>query len=130
MIELFATERERRAAVKLLLDHGSSVPDPTKLLYALLEEYQDCSDEDEELLHRVLSIGADPNGAGYMDTPLQIAGFKRLHKPTKALLRAGGDPSGTGARGGISASGGSDRNRKVRAHSPLAIALDSINDYE
>lgn len=87
-----------------LLDQCDTVMD-TGLLLATVsfhDEFHDIGHKDHCALKKILSGQADPNAAGYLITPLQIAIAIRDIEGVIELLEAGADSNATEDQNGVS----------------------------
>jgi hypothetical protein len=105
IIELFAQLPERQPEFHLLLEHGTGLYNPSKilLLFSTFHFYDhDVGCTESCLVERLVDLGADPAGAGYNVTPLQIATWNHDIEGVRVLLGAGAPPNGTGDPNGLS----------------------------
>lgn len=75
--------------LQFMLNHQVTLHEPSMLL----QSYIGGSEDNDYILSRLLELGADPNGAQYTATPLQIAVALGNYAAAEALLRAGADPN-------------------------------------
>jgi hypothetical protein len=102
IIEVFAQMEEVQPRIfQLLLDCGSGLFDPSKVLLFYIGSHRDCDCGKHCPLERLLQLGADPNLKGYLLTSLQIAVVSRDFEGARRLLEAGADPNDTGDSNGI-----------------------------
>jgi len=126
IIEVFAQFPFKVDEFKLLLEYGTELFDPSKVLLLFIGCHNhnlkgDCNGYCPA--ERLLELGADPNMIGYRVTPLQIAVVSWDFEGVSTLLKAGADPNDTGNNDGIFWGKGTlmSRFNHLRNASPLYI---------
>jgi hypothetical protein len=132
MIEFFSEICEffidRELRMRFLLDQDTTLPNPTAVLFAYLgrrpRDRFERRKSDPQLLNRLLKLGADPNGAGYTLTPLQLAAVGFDFVAVETLLRAEADPNRLGDPDSVRWSSMFYDHQVYEGLSPLFICQD------
>lgn len=85
--------------IEPILHYGAGLFDPSKVLVVLVGRLLKTTDI--ALIEYFLKLGADPCGAEFYITPLQIAVYLGYIQVAQTLLKAGANPNGIGNMDGI-----------------------------
>ena len=132
IIEVFAQSAfERSDILRLLLEHGTGLFDPSAILLLSIGFHQ-CDPHSESsnycLVERLLQLGADPNMTGCWVTPLQIAVKCYDLEAVTSLLEAGANPNPIKQSNGVAWQHGTSMSRFNGLHgsSPLYICRELL----
>ena len=110
--------------LRLLLDHEGASLNPTHILVLQTGVHVHARGCDEIcVLRRLIELGADPDGKGYLVSPLQICAGRQDFDGAESLLQAGAKPNETGDPDGFEWKEGINMPRfnELHGRSPLGI---------
>lgn len=124
IIEVCAHLNLNNKIFPLLLEYGTGLFDPSKVLFICtgFHRHRDCIESCA--VERLLELGADPNVLKHQVTPLQIAVVNWDFEAVSMLLKAGADPNDTGNTDAIVWGEGTPMNswfKQLHNASPLSI---------
>lgn len=121
VIEVLVEYGAKRDEVELILHYGAGLFDPSKILILGVGNLWSASCI--AVIEPFLKLGADPCGAEFYITPLQIVVYNCYIEGVQKLLEAGADPNGTGNKDGITFKENSFVGRFLHLHQvrPLNI---------